>query len=266
MPYADVGKARLYYDVTDLAPPWRPAAGTILLHHGIGVDSRSWAEWLPVLAGRWRVVRLDVRGFGRSAEAAEGFHWSVETLLADLFAVADAAGAERFHVAGESMGGTLALAAALARPERVASVTVSNGAHYGASIRNLEHWQEVYDRSGAAGWSRMMMPDRFFDDALTPEMRAWYEANQASQAPSSVMSAIRVLVGADLGDRLAEIAQPVLLLHGDSSPFIPVAVMAELHARLPRSTFQVFPHAKHGLPFSHGPDCARALAAFLDRL
>ena len=148
----------------------------------------------------------------------------------------------------------------------IASVTVSNGAHLGASIRNLTHWQDTYDRVGADGWSRMMMPDRFFDDSLTPEMRAWYEANQASQPPGSVMAAIRVLVGADLTDRLGEIAQPVLLLHGDSSPFIPVSVMAELHAKLKRSTFQVFPHQKHGLPFSHGPACARALKDFLARL
>ena len=161
------------------------------------------------------------------------------------------------------MGGTLAMAASLARPERIASVTVSNGAHLGASIKNLEHWQETYDRVGAAGWSKMMMPDRFFADGLSREMWDWYERNQASQSPASVMAAIRVLVGADLTDRLGGIAQPVLLLHGDSSPFIPVSIMAELHAKLPNSTFQVFPHQKHGLPFSHGPACARALKDFL---
>ncbi len=266
MPYAEAGSQRLHYDITDLVPPWRKPAGTIMLHHGIGVDSQSWAEWLPVLADRWRVVRLDMRGFGRSADAAAGFDWSVANLVADLFAVADAAGAERFHIAGKSMGGTLAMAAALAKPERIASVTVSNGAHLGASIKNLTHWQETYDKGGAAGWSRMMMPDRFFDDGLSPEMWAWYEANQASQKPGSVMAAIAVLVGADLTDRLGEISQPVLLLHGDSSPFIPVSVMAELHGRLRNSAFQVFPHQKHGLPFSNGPACARAMKDFLATL
>jgi pimeloyl-ACP methyl ester carboxylesterase len=204
-----------------------------------------------------------MRGFGRSADAAKGFIWSIDNLLADLWAVADAAGAERFHVVGESMGGTLAMAAAIQSPARIASVTVSNGAHLGASIRNLDHWQKVFDEEGAAGWSAMMMKDRFFDDALTPAERRWYEANQASHPPSSVMAAIKTLVGADLTAKLPQLKQPVLLMHGDSSPFIPVKVMAELQTLLPGARFHVFEHAKHGLPFSHGPECARLLREFL---
>jgi pimeloyl-ACP methyl ester carboxylesterase len=223
-----------------------------------------WAGWIPALAGRYRIVRFDMRGFGRSAGAVNGFDWSVAGLVKDIFAVADEIGARRFHIVGESMGGTLAMAAALEQPERVASVTVSNGAHLGSSIKNLEHWQAVYDKSGAKGWSAMMMKDRFFDDNLTAEMHRWYEANQASQPPSSVMAAIKTLVGADLTPRLGALKQPVLLLHGDSSPFIPVKIMAELQSLLPDARFHVFDHARHGLPFSHAAECARVLREFLD--
>src|SRR5262249_34312864 len=158
----------------------------------------------------------------------------------------------RFHIVGESMGGTLAMAAAIAKPARIATVTVSNGAHLGSSIRNLEHWQKMFDEKGAAGWSAMMMKDRFFDDGLSPEKYRWLEANQASHPPASVMGAIKTLVGADLTPQLANLKQPVLLLHGDASPFIPVKVMAELQSLLPDARFHVFEHAKHGLPFSHG--------------
>ena len=268
MPYATSGSGNLYYEVTDLVAPWNRGhdPATILFHHGIGLDGQVWAEWLPVLADRWRIVRFDMRGFGRSAKAADGFAWSVDNLLADLWAVADAAGAERFHIVGESMGGTLAMAAAIDRPPRIASVTVSNGAHLGSSIRNLEHWQKVFDAEGAAGWSAMMMKDRFFDDGLTPEKYRWYEANQASHPPTSVMAAIKTLVGADLTPKLSRLKQPVLLLHGDASPFIPVKVMAELQSLLPDARFHVFEHARHGLPFSHGAECAKVLREFLTRL
>lgn len=268
MAYATSGSGALYHEETDLVAPWSRGEGTetILFHHGIGLDGQVWAEWLPVLADRWRIVRFDMRGFGRSADAAKGFVWSIENLLADLWAVADAAGAGRFHIVGESMGGTLAMAAAIEKPDRIASVTVSNGAHLGSSIRNLEHWQNVFDDGGAAGWSAMMMKDRFFDDGLTPDKRRWYEANQASHPPSSVMAAIRTLVGADLTSKLSRLTQPVLLLHGDSSPFIPVKVMAELQTLLPDARFHVFEHARHGLPFSHGVECAKVLREFLTRL
>jgi len=268
MPFATVPKGELYYEVCDLVAPWRRdsvgPAGTILFHHGIGLDAQVWSEWLPALADGWRIVRFDMRGFGRSAKAASGFDWSVENLLTDLWAVADAAGAGRFHIVGESMGGTLAMAAAIETPERIATVTVSNGAHLGTSIRNLEHWQKVFDEMGPKGWSAMMMKDRFFDDGLSPEKYRWFEANQASHPPSSVMAAIKTLVGADLTPKLSRLKQPVLLMHGDSSPFIPVKVMAELQSLLPDARFHVFEHAKHGLPYSHGAQCAHVLREFLE--
>ena len=76
-----------------------------------------------------------MRGCGRSDIPAADFAWSLDLLVEDLFAVADAAGLKQFHLVGESIGGTVALAAALARPERIATLTVSNGAHLGASIQ-----------------------------------------------------------------------------------------------------------------------------------
>jgi len=55
-----------------------------------------------------------------------------------------------------------------------------------------------------------------------------------------------------------------LLMHGDSSPFIPVSVMADLKSKLPDARLQVFARAKHGLPFSHAAACAQTLRRFLD--
>ena len=59
---------------------------------------------------------------------------------------------------------------------------------------------------------------------------------------------------------------PTLLLHPDSSPFIPVPIMADLHALIPGAQLRIFPYAKHGLPFSHADECSQALRAFLDVL
>ena len=86
----------------------------------------------------------------------------------------------------------------------------------------------------------------------------------ADVSPDFVLRAVRLLAGADLSGRLGALRVPVLLLHGDSSPFIPVAVMADLRTRLPDARLQVFAHAKHGLPFSHAKACAQTLRGFLD--
>lgn len=79
------------------------------------------------------------------------------------------------------------------------------------------------------------------------------------------MSALAVLVGTDLAPQLPQIRCPVLLLHPDGSPFIPVAVAAEMHRLLPHAQLNVFGHSRHGLPFPHGAPCAAMLRSFLDR-
>jgi pimeloyl-ACP methyl ester carboxylesterase len=206
-----------------------------------------------------------MRGYGRSHIPAMDFAWSLELMVEDLFAVADAAGLPRFHLVGESIGGTVALAAALAQPQRIATLTVSNGAHLGASIQRVEAWRRQLDEGGVKAWSDAFLRDRFHDDALSPEQRAWFAAQQERWPRDSILNALRVLIGTDLSSRLKDIALPRLLLHPDGSPFIPVPVMAELHRLLPDAELNVIGHSRHGLPYSHATLCASLLRAFLDR-
>jgi pimeloyl-ACP methyl ester carboxylesterase len=115
-----------------------------------------------------------------------------------------------------------------------------------------------------AVWSAHMMERRFFPGAIPQAMWRWYEREQARASPQVLLSALRLLVGADLSGSLGGVALPVLLLHPDSSPFIPVATMADLQARLPNARLRVFAHARHGLPFSHARPCAEELLRFLE--
>ena len=252
------------FEVVDHVPPWLTPARTVLFHHGLGTRSACWDGWTPALAGRHRLVRFDMRGHGASPLPA-GFRWSLSALVDDLLAVADASETERFHLVGESTGGTVALAVAARHPERVLSVTVSNGAHRGGSIRNLEPWRRIIREEGMAAWSAHMMGQRFFEGALTDGMRRWYETRQADSDPDAILGATAMLVAVDLLPELGRVTCPVLLLHPDSSPFIPVETMAELKRALPDARLQVFAHARHGLPFSHAAECAAAVAEFVDR-
>lgn len=264
MPQAATAHGTLHYEVCDQAAPWQAPRLPILFHHGIGASAGIWAGWRPALVDAYRLVSFDMRGYGRSAIPEADFQWSLGLLVDDLFAVADAAGLPRFHLVGESIGGTVALAAALARPDRIATLTVSNGAHLGASIQRVEAWRRQLAEGGAAAWSEAFMRDRFHDDALTPERRAWFSAQQEKWPRESILNALAVLVGTDLSPRLGEISCPTLLLHPDGSPFIPVAIMADLLARLPDARLNVYAHARHGLPFSHAAECSQALRSFLD--
>jgi hypothetical protein len=90
----------------------------VLLHPGVG-DSRIWEPVLPALAGSWRVIRYDARGFGRSPAPAARF-----CLLADLITVLDHFGLARVAVVGCSQGGGSALGLALEHPARVSALVL----------------------------------------------------------------------------------------------------------------------------------------------
>lgn len=264
MSLASTRHGSLHYEIVDRVAPWRAPHPAILFHHGIGASADLWAGWAPALGDAHRLVTFDMRGCGRSHIPSPDFAWSLDLLVDDLFAVADAAGLQQFHLVGESIGGTIALAAAIARPERIATLTVSNGAHLGASIRSVEAWQSQLDSGGEKAWSDAFLPGRFHDGALSPERLAWFAAQQEKWPRESILNALKVLVGTDLSARLKHIICPTLLLHPDGSPFIPVPVMAELHQLLPGSELNVIGHARHGLPFSHASQCAGLLRTFLD--
>jgi pimeloyl-ACP methyl ester carboxylesterase len=268
MPLAATSNGSLYYEIVDHVAPWvadgDAGPETIVFHHGIGGSLGLWAGWIPQLVDRYRLVMFDMRGCGRSHIPDDDFAWSLDQMARDVFAVADAAGVARFHLVGESIGGTAALAAVLAEPARIATLTVSNGAHVGTTLGRVQAWRSTIDEQGIKHWSDIFMHDRFHDGALTAEQWAWFATQQQAWSRASILNALGVLVGTDLSARVGEIRCPTLLLHPDGSPFIPVPIMAELHRLLPDARLRVVEHSRHGLPFSHAGICSAALRSFLD--
>ncbi len=264
MPYAETEEGTLHYDVIDCAAPWVERPATIIFHHGIGGSAGMWADWLPHLIDRYRIVRFDMRGYGRSHRPGPAFKWSLDLLSRDILAITNAIEVERPHVLGESIGGTIALNYALQNPKRIATLTMSNAAHVGTSLQRVHAWKKTFDEQGVKGWSDIFMRDRFHDGALDPARWAWFARTQEAWTPDPVLSALGVLVGTDLRPEVSKLACPLLILHPDGSPFIPVETIVDLHQRVPGAWFNVIGHAKHGMPFSHARECAIKLREFLD--
>ncbi len=255
--------SRLAFELIDLTPPWVEQPETVVMHHGIGATGAIWRGWLPALLDRYRVLLFDMRGHGGS-RSTEDARISLELLVDDLLAVMDAGGLGRVHLVGESIGGTIALAAALRTPERVCTVTVSNGAHVGARLQSLHDWREVMDRGGMRAWSAHMMPHRFFPGGVSPAQWRWFEQTQAEADREVVLGAVAALVGADLSSSVSALGCPLLLMHPDSSPFIPVPVVDDLRRRVRDARLHVIGRARHGMPVSHAAACSALLRAFLD--
>jgi pimeloyl-ACP methyl ester carboxylesterase len=255
----------LYWQVDEPLLPWVVEPQTIVFCHGVAIDCGIWATWLPVLAPHYRIVRFDTRGFGRSHEPGRAVDWSLDLFADDILAVAAAAGAERFHLVGESMGGTACLALATRANAPLLSLTCVSTSHRGASIQRVGAWRERATREGMAVWSAQMMDDRFVEGVLPEAARQWFSDVQQRTEVGNLLDAADMLVRTDLSAALSRVSAPTLLLVPDSSPFIPLDVPCEIHRSVPNAEVAVFPGVRHGLAFSHGAQCAAMLVDFLAR-
>lgn len=253
----------IHYATHDLRPPWVTSGLPVVFNHGIGTNLDIWAEWVPVIAARHSMLRFDMRGFGQSVIPPKDHDWSMDEMVRDLWDVADTAGNGMVHLVGESFGGTIALAAAVARPQRVASVTISNGTFKGAGIGQLQYWTEQFAEGGAAGWGERMMVNRFVPGVGDPKALAWFAAQQATTRPHVALGLGRVLAAADLTEQIKTLDVPISIVLPDSSPFVPVQHAAELHHLAKHSKLRVVPGARHGLPFVHAREEATMLLASL---
>lgn len=103
----DTGDSHLYYEVKGEGTP-------VVLIHGGNLDSGMWDDDVEVFAKRWKVVRYDVRPYGRSGPLTPGYSWAE-----DLRVLMDHLKIDRAHLVGLSLGGRVALNFALAHPGRV---------------------------------------------------------------------------------------------------------------------------------------------------
>jgi pimeloyl-ACP methyl ester carboxylesterase len=262
-----VGGREIFYRTTDQTSVAAETPATIVFHHGIAADGDLWNGWLPVLSDRYRLVRLDMYGCRHSPAPDSpdyGADWPVTARVADLMAVIDATTEGPVHLVGESYGGTICLAAALDHPGRVASITCMNTAHVGASVENVAHWKTILDDVGVEGWSDFMMEARFAEDALTDAQWTWFSQRQRGHSHNVILHILQSLLDIDLLPRLGGLSAPALLMNGDRSPFVSVALMQDLCDRLPDARLRIFPGVKHGLPFANAAGCANELRGFLD--
>ncbi|MCC6608191.1 MAG: alpha/beta fold hydrolase [Burkholderiales bacterium] len=112
--HASINGTRLYYEAAG-------AGETVVLLHAFTLDTRMWDDQFDALARRYRAVRYDARGFGRSDVPRAGEPYSHAD---DLAALLDHLGVPDAHVVGASMGGRFAIDFALTHAARVHSLAL----------------------------------------------------------------------------------------------------------------------------------------------
>lgn len=167
MPFVQTDGARLYWrgDGPDGAP-------ALLLSNSIGTDHALWEPVMPALMRSFRVIRYDARGHGASDAPAGDY--SMERLGRDALAVADAAGAKRFHFAGISLGGMTGMWLGANAPDRLERLVLCNTSPY----LGPESWAAriAAVRAGGMGAIVDMVMGRFFTPAYVKQADARYQS------------------------------------------------------------------------------------------
>jgi 3-oxoadipate enol-lactonase len=211
--------ATLHYAVHDYTDRWRDA-DTIVLVHGFARSGEFWFGIIPYLARFYRVICPDLRGLGRSLPLADpAGSISIAAYIDDLATIADHAGANTFHLVGESIGGAITLIFAAERPDRVRTLSVIAPAVWAnewirtAYAVGFPSWEEAIRTLGVEGWARKSNSLARFPADFDPAFMEWYAKEVGKADVEVVVAMLNFAASVNAQPYLTRITAPVLALY-----------------------------------------------------
>jgi len=217
------------------APNW-------LTHLEFDWKSPLWRPWLEELGETNRVIRYDERGTGLSDWEVEEF--SLDAWVADLEAVVDAAGVERFALLGLSQGAQISIAFAVRHPERVTHLLVCGGYLGGEqpSPADVEE-AEALDALTRIGWGQANPVFRHvFTMMLVPgatsQVMDWVdELQRVSTSPENAVRFRQAFRTIDVSGLAPLVEAPTIVFHSRDDEMVPFAEGRQLAATVPNARF-----------------------------
>jgi 3-oxoadipate enol-lactonase len=238
-------------------------APVVVLSNSLGSRLEMWDAQADRLAERYRVVRYDTRGHGRSPVPSGPY--SIDDVTDDVVALLDRLGVERAHFVGLSLGGMTGMRLAARDPERVDRLVVlCTGAHLAPSSAWTERAATV--RAEGTGAVAKAVVRRWFTPAYLearPTVRKESEEMVATTPAEGYASCCEVIAAMDLRPDLASIAAPTLAIAGADDPATPPPDLQAIADAVQDGRLLVVPDAAH-LANAQQPDVVTA--AILDHL
>ncbi|MEL6298811.1 MAG: alpha/beta hydrolase [Pseudomonadota bacterium] len=273
MPALSTRAGRMTYSWNGIAPD-AEATPALVLIHGAGGQARDWpAEWryrsnaaqtlgvrtLPethALSGR-AVYALDLPGHGGSDPLPDGAP-TVGRLAETVLEAADALGLEQPVLAGHSMGGGIALTAAVQAPEKVGGLVI-----IGSSAR-LPVTDQILDGLTSDFDATVDMIVKFSWAKMAPAVyRETGRRHMKACGPDQVLADFTACAAYDAREGLSAITVPVLVLAGERDKMVPQAASEKLVAGLGDATLDVVAGAGHFMHFEQPGRVARSIETFM---
>ncbi|HUC36306.1 MAG TPA: alpha/beta hydrolase [Acidimicrobiales bacterium] len=248
------GAVSLYYEVFGLNDD-----PVLLLVNGLGSQCINFKVDLceKFVQNGFQVVRFDNRDVGLSSHLKGGPKYSVDDMATDGFAVLDAAGAERAHIAGWSMGGMIVQAMALQKPERIMSMTsvmsapgpIPGGqdpdviAAFAAPPATNRDEAAQRHLAGLRAWGSpaCFEIERITADAFSAFDRCWDPEGRARQAMAVGSSPSRQAA-------LKSLKVPTLVIHGDADRLVPLEAGRATASAIPGARLEIVEGMGHDYP------------------
>lgn len=254
---------------------------TIILVHGLGSYLQAWKKNIPDLSQNYRVIALDLPGYGRSSKGP--WEGSLEFFANTVLELADSLGIESFVMGGHSMGGQITLVTALTHPDRVEKLLLVAPAGFETFHDGEKEWfRSVATPTLTKAAKPKNIQDNiainFYkmpDDAefMIRDRIAMRTAEDFNGYAYIVAQSIKAMVDRPVYDYLDKVKQPTLIFFGEGDRLIPnrfltggkTEVIAEQgHAKMPNSILYMVPEAGHFMQFEQSEFFNEKVKTFLN--
>ena len=246
----------------------------IVFVHEFAGDHRSWEPQMRFFSRRHHCLTFSARGYPPSDVPDEVERYSQARAAADILAVMDAAGIERAHVVGLSMGAFATLHLGLDHPARCLSLVVA-GIGYGAEKQLQATFQDLseqvaqtIERDGMQHFAEIYLSGAGRVQFQGKDLRGWRElvAWLGEHAPVGAANTMRGVQSKrpslyDLEDRLRALAVPTLVVAGDEDDHTLLPGIY-LKRTIPASGLFVLPKTGHTINLEEPDAFNRAVAEF----
>lgn len=258
---------KIAYD--DVSPP--DPKGTVLLLTGLAAKRLGWYKQLEVFGQQYRTIAIDHRDVGDSDLATEPY--TTVDQAEDAAGVLLALGIARAAVVGISMGGFIAQELALLHPDMVEKLvlvsTSAGGPGYtppGPEIAARLVQPRAGDLGELARQTYTAIMALGYAASHPTEMERIVEtARYRPQSQEAYMRQLQAAWGRDATSRLSQLSIPVLVIHGELDPLIPVQNGRYLAAHIPGARLIEYPNTGHVPIIERADDFNRDVLAFLSQ-
>jgi 3-oxoadipate enol-lactonase len=244
------------------------ASDRVILIHSLAMDRHYWRPVVERLAGKGIcVAALDCRGHGASGKPPGPY--AIETFADDVRAVLDSVRWPDAVIAGSSMGGSVALAFAIANKERTSGLAlIDTTSWYGPDAP--KNWAERADAARDKGLASLVafQTTRWFGDAFRADhadvVQSCVETFLANDV-EAYAATCRMLGSFDLRAGLADLKMPVAIIVGEEDYATPPAMAEAMKAAIPHAGYRLLQKGRHLTPLERPDEVSEEIVALVGK-